>query len=238
MLGSLKDSLAQAMEGKTSCLFLSGGTDSLLLLYALLDIDADFSVMTFDETYSPEQKRVIDELVYAESLRVFSYKPQLAYFVGDGKRLAFIEEYGLLGGKVVPFIRDCVGGEKCSYDVIVETRPRVPIGFDLNIFGTRKTDRHWSFGKAFPGPQLDMQHGEIIAPLWEWTRADVRRGLKSYALSKPLVDTGNYEFCTRCLEGNGRVFCPKQQQEIDSVDWDARAMLDAFQTKFKGRTTK
>lgn len=231
MLGSLKESLARAIEGTLPCLFLSGGSDSLLLLNVLLDLKAVFAVLTFDETFSPAQKKVIDELVYEHDLRVFGYKPQAAYFIGDAGNLAFIEEYGMLDGSTIPFIRDCIGGEKCSFDVMVETRANVPVGYDLNILGTRKTDWHWSFGRMMQQPE----HKNFIAPLWEWTRADVRAGLKSYGVAKPLVDTGNYEFCTRCLEGNGRVFCPKQQKEIDSVDWDARAMLGAFQTKFKGR---
>jgi hypothetical protein len=74
--------------------------------------------------------------------------------------------------------------------------------------------------------------GKVIAPLWNWTRRDVAEALKSYGLKKPKTDTGNYEFCTACLEGKGPVFCPKEQKEIDSVDWDAKVMLDAFQSKF------
>lgn len=233
MLSSLKTDLAQAIKGKTSCLYLSGGSDSLLLLHVLLEMKADFAVMTQDATFSREQRRVIDDLVYEHSLRVFSYKPQAAYFIGDGDKLAFIEEYKLLDGTLLPFIRDCTGGEKCSWDVMVETRSDVPIGFEVNIFGTRKTDRHWSWGKAFRQAEVELGYGKIIAPLWNWKRSDVLDGLKSYGLKKPKVDTGTYDACVSCLEGTGKVFCPKQGVEIDSVNWNQREMLAIFQSKFQ-----
>lgn len=225
------------MKGKSACLFLSGGSDSLLLLNVLLDMKSDFSLLTFDATFSPRQKRVIDGLVYEHGLRVYSYKPRTAYFVGDAGSLAFVEEYALPDGTAVPFIRDCVAGEKCSFDVTVETRPSVPIAFELYLFGTRHSDWHWSFGNAFGSPRVKLRCGEIFAPLWEWSKSDVRAGLNSYGLRKPKVDTGDYEFCTACLAGKGQVFCPKQQKEIEAVDWDARAMLDAFREKFRKEKT-
>jgi hypothetical protein len=166
MLGSLKIDLAKAIEGKTACLFLSGGSDSLLLLHVLLELDVVFSVMTMDATFSREQKKVIDDLAYERNLRVFTYKPKAAYFIGDGKgKLAFVEEYGMLAGETIPFVRDCVGGKKCSYDVTVETREFVPIGYEINIFGTRRTDRHWSWGKAFAkaGSAVDIRKGDRSA---------------------------------------------------------------------------
>jgi hypothetical protein len=233
MLSSLKNDLESAIEGKTACLFLSGGSDSLLLLQVLLEMKADFAVMSFDTTFSERQKQVLDDLVYRENIRILSYQPKAAYFIGDGKgKLAFVEEYGMLSGESLPVLRDCVGGKKCSYDVMIETREQAPIGFQVNIFGTRKTDRHWSWGNMFAKPEIALGYGKIIAPLWNWTRRDVAEALKSYGLKKPKTDTGNYEFCTACLEGKGPVFCPKEQKEIESVDWDAKVMLDAFQSKF------
>lgn len=235
MLGSLKDSLAQAIDGKTACLFFSGGSDSLLLLNVLLEMDAGFSLLTMDASFSPAQKRVIDQVAIERNVKVLTYQPARFYFVGDGKKLAFVEEYEMLDGTPIPFIRDCVPGGGCSFDLMIETRAKVPAGFEVNIFGTRKTDRHWAFGKIWPEARVQLGYGEIFAPLWEWTRADVSEGLKSYGLRKPKLDTGNYEYCTECLAKQGRVFCPKQQKEIDAVDWDARAMLGGFQERFKGR---
>ena len=232
MLESLKHNLSEAIKDKITCLFLSGGSESLLLLNVLLDMRATFSIMTMDTTFSSRQMQVIDDLVYEHNLRVYSYKPQAAYFIGNGERLAFVEEYALLDGTLLPFIADCVGGEKCSWDLMVETRSEVPIGFEVNIFGTRRPDRHWSFGKAFPGSNVKLGYGEILAPLWEWRRLDVIEALKNYGVKKPQVDTGNYDYCCLCLEGNGKVECPKTGELIDSIDWDRATMLDAFQNKF------
>lgn len=235
-LSSLKDDLAKTIAGKTTCLYFSGGSDSLLLLHVLLDMKANFSIMTFDATFSPEQKKLIDDVVYEQGLRVFSYKPANAYFIGDGEKLAFVEEYGFLDGTLIPFVRDCTGGTKCSFDVMVETRPDVPIGFEVNIFGTRKTDRHWSWGSAALQSRKRLEHGIVWAPLWAFSRADVIAGLKEYGVKKPKVDTGSYQHCTACLEGKGEIFCPKTQQIIDPVDWKPTVMLDAFRTKFNVKT--
>src|SRR5580765_333548 len=183
MLSSLKNALSEAITGKTACLFYSGGSDSLLLLNVLLDLKADFAVITFVTTFSSRQKRVLDDLAYEKGIRIYSYKPQTAYFIGDGERMAFIEEYAMPCGGTMPFIRDCVGGEKCSYDLMVETRPTaVPIRFELNIFGTRKTDRHWSWGKSFADAELTMGMGKILAPLWKWNRKQVLEALKEYGV--------------------------------------------------------
>jgi hypothetical protein len=95
--------------------------------------------MSDDTTFSERQKQVLDDLVYRENIRILSYQPKAAYFIGDGKgKLAFVEEYGMLAGETIPLLRDCVGGKKCSYDVMIETREFVPIGYEINIFGTRK----------------------------------------------------------------------------------------------------
>lgn len=232
MLGSLKTDLARAIEGRTACLFLSGGSDSLLLLNVLLEMKADFAVMTMDATFSRDQHRVIDDLVNKHGITVFGYKPHTAYFVGDGDRLAFIEEYKMLDGTPIPFIRDCTGGGKCSFDVMVETRPDAPIGFEVNIFGTRKTDRHWAWGRASASAEVEMGFGKIICPLWIWTRAQVADALKAYGVKRPTVDTGNYTHCTLCLGSTGQVRCPKTNEMIPAVDWNPVNMLGLFREKF------
>jgi hypothetical protein len=236
LISSLKNDLAEAIEGKTACLFFSGGSDSLLLLYTLLEMKAGFSIMSFDATFSARQKKLLDDLAYSENVRVLSYKPKAAYFIGDGNgKLAFVEEYGMLSGATLPFLRDCVGGEKCSYDVMVETRETVPIGFEVNIFGTRRTDRHWAWGKMFAEPAIGLGYGKIVAPLFEWTRKQVAEALKNYGLKKPKIDTGNYEHCCLCLNSKEPVLCPKTQQIIDPVRWQPEAMLSEFQKKFQVR---
>lgn len=189
---------------------------------------ARFSILCLDHTFSPEQKKLIDAVVLEHHLRVFSYVPTNAYMIGDGEQMAFIEEYAF-PGKLIPFIRDCVGGTRCSFDVPVEMRTTLPIGFTLYLFGTRKSDEHWSFGeRLWPS----KTNASFYAPIWDWTYRDVQRGLKKLGVKKPTIDTGNFEACVECLSKTGKVFCPKEQKEIDSVNWQPTAMLSEFREKY------
>ena len=45
-------------------------------------------------------------------------------------------------------------------------------------------------------------------------------------------DSGSIAICSRCLDGTGMVFCPKENAEIQAVDWDRNASTAAFQDKF------
>lgn len=236
LLRSLKRDIAQKWVDAdgTTALYWSGGADSSLLLAAMLDLKMPFSIITFDQTFSPEQMKAIDAAVIEHGLRVFSYPPYAAYMIGDGKELAFVEEYRFLDGTLIPFIRDCVGGSRCSFDVSVETRTsETPVGFTLNIFGTRNGDRHWAWGRAATEKTVKLGHGIIYSPLWDWTREQVIGTLRDeYGITMPDLDTGDFQACVDCLKDTGKVFCPKAGEMIDSVDWQPRAVLEAFQDKY------
>ena len=235
-VGSLKEDLAKAIEGEAVCLYWSGGADSTYLLHVLIDLQAKFSIVCFDQSYSPEQTALIDRIVNELGLVVFSYPPDAAFLVGDGEQIALVEEYKLIDGTRIPFIRDCVGGSKCSFDIPIETRPNVELGFTLHLLGTRKTDEHWTWGSIARAKEIELPTGRILFPLWDLTREQVIEGLKDYGVEPPEIDTGDFQACVDCLKGSERVFCPKKGEEIDRVDWQPRAMLEAFQGKYGVKT--
>lgn len=213
-------------------LYFSAGSDSLLLLNILFDLKVEFSMVCFDHTFTKAQRRQVDEYIKQFDLRVFSYRPSNAYLIGDGKRLSLVEEYQLLSGKLMPFVRDVVHDESRCAVTDVTLGPwhegPAPVGFALSLFGTRKTDRHYATGRAW---RTEQPEG-FIAPLWEWTRKDVREGLKHYGLTWPRLDTGSLPMCTNCLCGEGKVFCPKTGGMIDAIKWDPRAMTAEFRSKY------
>lgn len=232
--------VALAEHAGAVALYFSGGSDSLLLLHMMLDMKQPFSIICFDHMMTKVQRRYIDSIIQAHDLRVFSYRPSNAYLVGDGERVSFVEEYAMLGAGLMPFIKDVAHDEtRCAVtDVEVKAwhEGHAPVGFKLNIFGTRKSDRHYATGKAWPqGPEWAVGPFHYLAPLWDWTRKDVKAALKEYGAAWPKLDTGTLPMCLTCLcpKTTGQVLCPKIQDWIDPIDWDPNAMLKEFREKHR-----
>lgn len=235
-----KDLLTTHLEEHAGAiaLYFSGGSDSLLLLHILLEIEGHFSMVCFDHTFSRDQKKYLDGLIHKHDLRVFSYRPSNAYLIGNGKTVSAVEEYDLLGVGRMPFVKDVVHDPtRCAVED-VKFGPwhegHAPVGFKLNIFGTRKTDRHYATGKAWKQHEWAVGPFHYLAPLWDWTRKEVKAALKDYGAEWPALDTGSLPMCLNCLCGKGQVFCPRQQSTIDAIDWDPQAMLAEFQRKHSG----
>lgn len=232
------ESAFQEYAGKVG-LFFSGGSDSLLLLHMMLEHGQPFAIVCFDHTFSREQRKYVDSIIAARDLRVFSYQPSTGYLIGDGHHVSLVEEYEMLGVGRMPFIKDVAHNPtRCAVED-VKLGPwhegKAPVGFGLNIFGTRKTDRHYATGKAWPnGSEWSVGPFAYAAPLWDWTRRDVKETLKAYGIKPPVVDTGTLPMCLNCLCGEGQVFCPKRQEEIDAIQWDPQMMLEEFRKKHIG----
>lgn len=237
-LESVKELLSGELDtyAGAAALFFSGGSDSLLLLNIMLELGKPFSIMCFDHTLSRPQRKYIDSLIQEHDLRVFSYRPSNAYLIGDGKQVSMVEEYEMLGVGRMPFIKDAVHDETHCAVEDVKLGPwhdgPAPVGFKLNIFGTRKTDRHYATGRAWQkGQEWAVGPFHYLAPLWDWTRKDVKAALQSYGAEWPKLDTGSLPMCLNCLCGTGQVFCPKLQDKIPAIDWSPQAMLEEFRKK-------
>lgn len=220
-------------------LYFSGGSDSLLLLHMMQGLKQPFSIVCFDHMFSREQRKYIDKIIREHDLRVFSYRPSNAYLIGDGQQVSSVEEYEMLGVGRMPFVKDAVQDDgRCAVtDVKFGPWHEGPatVGFKLNIFGTRKTDRHYATGRAWrKGREWAVGPFRYLAPLWDWTRKDVKTALKEYGAEWPKIDTGALPMCTRCLlnRGEGQVFCPKTQEMIPAIDWKPQEMLSEFRKKY------
>lgn len=238
ILERAKQNIAKTLDRTSGAtgLFFSGGSDSLLLLHMLIEIKAKFSIVCFDHTFTHEQRKQIDEWVEEYSLQVFSYAPSNAYLLGDGKKISLVEEYRFLDGRQVPFIRDAAHADgRCAVED-VKLGPfhygAAPIGFTLNVFGTRKFDRHYIVGKPWKEPFWSSGPFKYLAPLWNFTRKDVKAGLDHYNVKWPKMDTGSLPMCLNCLCGTGKVRCPRKNAQIDAIDWDPLAMMRAFKEKY------
>jgi len=238
MFSNIKDELEilmTAYHGKVG-LFLSGGSDSLLLLHILLDLKKEFSIVVFDHSFNREQKKHIAGIIRKFDLTVFSYPPMNAYLIGDGKQVSVVEEYKMIDGSIKPFVKDIVHNEKICAMEDVDFSPFcevAPIGFALNLLGIRKADRHYTTGRVANAKTTKTGNGIYYYPLWDLTRKDVKEGLKYYQAEYPKIGTGEISLCLECLCPKGdKVFCPKYQTEIPKHNWDAKENLRLFQEKF------
>lgn len=224
--------------GRNVGLFFSGGSDSLLLLRILLDMEHNFSIVTFDHSFSRAQRDYIGQIIDKHKLRVFSYPPMNAYLIGtETDKVSVVEEYVMLGGAVFPFVRDVTHNPDVCAMEDVQFGPFssvAPIGFSLNLFGLRKSDRHWSVGKVAEKKINKFGKGFFYYPLWDLNRNQVAEGLQFYGEKVPKLDTGEIQFCKNCLCPKGeKVFCPRQQKEIAPHQWNPSANLEFFRKRFQ-----
>lgn len=217
----------------TTALYLSGGDDSRLLLHILMDIHAaegyPFSIVNFNHSFSKEQQKYLDELIYKHNLMVFSYPPIRQYLIGENSEVAMVEEYAFVDGACRTFLRDIEDNPKnCIHDVkfgSTKDSP-APIGFKLNIFGIRKTDHHFSVGQL-AGEELSRNKEFLYwNPLWEFSKQDVIEGLRYFGDAPTSIDTGVTELCLKCLQSKGKVRCPKTDEMIEPLHWNPTENLD------------
>ena len=238
MIDNLKQELSIMLSkfGKRTGLYLSGGSDSLLLLYLLIDISTEFSIVCFDHSFTREQKKWLDKIIHEKNLKVFSYPPMNAYWMGDGKQLTLVEEYAMLDGVMMPFLRDAKHNEKiCAVEDVKfgEFTKVAPIGFSLNICGLRKTDRHYATGRIAKAKFSRFNQSWWYNPLWDLTRQEVKQALSEMGKEMPKIDTGIINICRRCLDvGNKKVFCPKIKKMISPIEWSPTENLSLFRQKY------
>lgn len=234
-LERLKKSLTNI--GSRPVLLWSGGLDSTLILAVMKDIGAKFDIFQAREMWTRAQKRKIDNLIKHWDLQVYSYPMTRANFIGQGKEISAVFEYAI-GNLSFPHIRDVIEGDSCIAELAeLERAAQPPIIWDLHIIGTRQNDNHYAVGnnQMIPSARFEIEGTKFFAPLFDWTRSEVKEALAFYGLDNVDVseaeDTGNISLCSKCLHGE-QVFCPKEQKLIESVDWNAESNLQAFRQTF------
>jgi len=225
----------EKLNGRKPVLFLSGGLDSLLLLVLLIEQGKVFEIIQFRTNWSKKQRERADYWIKKCNLRVYSYPPAQVNLVGDGQDIGVIFEYAV-GNGVIPVVRDVIDGTDCIADLDGQRMHTMPLDVDLGIVGTRKDDYHPFMGQPIDTPEFEVGGMQFICPLWDYTREDVKRELEARGIDASEVedeaDSGNLAMCTTCLNGTGKVWCPKDGKEIDSIVWDRQANLKAFQQAY------
>lgn len=236
-IGSLKEELATILDREQpTCLWFSGGSDSRLLLELLIEDGRDFGLLRFDDGWTREQSKAVDEVIIAKNLPVFSYPAIEHVLASEAGEISMVSLYVVDGGgNSAMLVRDVVDNpDRCAFDVKLETAKglRAPVEWKQHIWGTRSEDRHW-LGTDEPLAAREWTIGSkaFSAPLWEWTAEDVRAALETLGIETTGPDTGDIGCCVNCLkEATGRVFCPKAGEEIDAVTWDGAGNTELIRT--------
>ena len=211
-------------------LWFSGGLDSTLLLAMLREKGEKFDIVQIRDFLTKEQLRRSDELIEKWDLTVFSYPAANVGFVGDGENIATVFEMAV-GSTRIPLIRDVIDGTRCIAD-LNKTMPMMPINWTHHIIGSRKDDRHWIFENEVI-PDKTWTQGEVTfeAPLYDWTRQQVKEGLRARGLddteASDETDSGNISLCTKCLHGVD-TFCPVENRMISPISWNPTNNLREF----------
>ena len=234
MFGTVKKKLREICAGGETVLWFSGGKDSRLLLELMLAQKLPFSILCFDDGWTRDQRRVVDDVIKRHNLRVYSYLPQSVYLFGAGGELTVAAHYAVGNrGETIPVLRDFVHQEKAcgleKFQANVATSANTPVFFANHILGSKRREKHYAFGgrDTVTNAEFEVGGARFFCPLYFWNNADVsaalgKLGIKN-AQTSAALDTGNIPACHSCLLGEA--FCPKEQKTIPAVEWDAAQNL-------------
>lgn len=199
----------------------------------MLEEKQPFGILRMDHGWTREQKRKVDAIIIKHNLQAFRYRPTLQMLISEGEQISFVAGYPVdRSGRMALLVSDLVEGPACAFDLKTsEPAPQrhAPAEFDVHIWGSRFDDTHWSTPSVLPQAGWTIGDKEFVAPLADWTRAEVLSELAVRGISPDEAIVGDFECCSRCLIGTGSVFCPKEQKDIKRKNWDLSANLGLFE---------
>lgn len=218
-------------------LLWSGGKDSMLLLALVREVK-NIPCIWFRMGLSREQERFARRIILEWDLEVWSWWPSDVYLVPNNEGLTLIREQAF-GPARLPVLLDVEEGANCIFDFPQERTVELYPHFDHVFIGYRGEDYHHALGRNFcPADGWSLGNTKFYAPLREMKEAEVWQAIKE--LNVPYdteryegsgLDPDVYHACTKCLYGE-RVFCPKEQRMIESVDWNPGLSLSSFHQRF------
>lgn len=218
----------------------SSGKESQLLLALALATYPDVTIVWLRHALTRAQKEFGEAELMRRDLTAFSYDPQSVYYLPTPSGLKLVSEYEV-GGAVLPQIRDVAEGEACGLKISRGNPMPAPWPFDVVLIGTLDSDEHPLFGRNFfPADGTLIGASRFYAPLRHLSESEVYGALGELNVPVDLFryggdssrDPDTLTACTRCLSGEGKVFCPDAQREIESVAWDRESALENFRLRY------
>lgn len=225
-------------KASNPAVMFSGGLDSLLTLWMVRQ-ERDVDVITLRQNFSKLQWGIIDKLIKEWDLTVITAPPLRSYIVPNGEYLARIDEYQF-GRTALPVLRDFEDGKDCSLQMDNQTLDYA-FPYDVVFTGAKKED--WSAATGMPmGAEVVEKDGvTFVQPLFHWTKKQVMAEVQRLGLpyTTEWYDGGDERYatdtihaCTNCMKDEKEVYCHLEQKQIETVEWDRKGMLNAFQTRF------
>lgn len=216
----------QALTQK-SCVFLSGGVDSLVLLHLVCQIQP-IPVISFLEDFSKSQIKKLEEVILKYDLTLYSYPPNNRYFVPNGNGISLIDEYGF-SSETIPVVRDLEDSDTgCLAELSRRRLPDFSFGFDTVLTGILKSDLHPLFGNTMEEIKI-QDNVTFVSPLWDWSKGEVQEKAEEFGLTE-YVEEDDLRICSKCLYGE--TFCPKEKRIIPGISWNPDLNLQLFREKF------
>ena len=213
-------------------LWFSGGSDSRLLLEAMVQAGVRFSVLRFEDGWTAAQKKQVDDVLIGHRLQAFSYPALRHTMIRENGELALVSEYAISGGRPMPIIRDLVDDPgRCAFEIQLDRpeHPYAPATWAVNIVGLRATDQHWAFGTLSAFPTWEAGKSTFHAPLFEWGREEVTEALRGRGIDLTgQEDTGDIRACTGCLKED--IGCPRASVRM----WNPENNLISLRSRYGG----
>lgn len=220
----------ERLTGKRPVLLWSGGKDSTLILAMMREQNIPCDIVQIRSFWTKEQLKYSDDLIKKWNLKVFSFPPSHVSFIGEDENISAVFEIAI-GSQPIPLIRDVVEGTRCIAELEGQRMIAPPMKWDIWVIGSRDDDTHYTLNKI--APPAKWGDTELYAPLREWTREQVVEALQARGLDNQTEDTGDIHLCHNCLKGEGQVWCPAQNQFIDSVRWNRTENLANFRKAYQ-----
>ncbi len=223
----ITDLYARLEQVEKPVLYWSSGLDSTVLLAVLRQQPKEFDIWQSRDLWTKEQREYSDALITKWDLRVFEFPPQGIYFIGNDEQLTAVFDYA----NGMPMLKDVVESSQCIGDIEPYRMDYIPFKWDLHIAGSRREDSHYAYSNnVIPSKEWETPSAKFYAPLFDVKRETILELAKEYDVEVPAVEM-DLEICTNCLSGKGKVHCPKDNVEIDSVVWNRKANLDLFRQR-------
>jgi hypothetical protein len=187
----------------------SGGKDSQLVLDLVHEQDPTIPVLIYKDFFPRDHMKWIGKVITEKGLVAFSYGPSVIECKGN----SIISRYPFSAGSI-PVISDVIHSDECGLDWGKRVLNRTPLQtfpWDIVFTGSRKSDSHPLV------PKLNFENTIISTPIWNLTDSEVWEEIKTRNIQTSDTSSDAH-ICTRCLETDRVVFCPKLQRNIQSIN--------------------
>lgn len=223
----ISEQLGALRSPSVACSF---GKDSMVMLYLIREQMPDIPVLYFEHFDIPSKHAFARKVAAQWDLNLRVIPPSARTFYG---RMGHVELLALHKIGPTHFISTPIESQKelpetgflCGMDQLADELPTPDgVAYDGVFIGHRNDDEDILMGKIPLAQDIYETDGfRYLYPLRDWTAKDIWDFNRRYGVpvngdryGKKDVEANNdlWPICTACMGGVGRVYCPKEQQDV------------------------